>query len=265
MARTPLTQEGLDEALDAAELPDAALLWTVVAVETGSVTRGYGFRSDRCPHLLFERHKFREFTGGRFDAAAPDLSGSRGAPYGSFAAQRQRFEQALEMSEQAGLGPEPALKAASWGLGQVMGFNHHSAGYTSAQAMVADMIGGEDRQLIAMARFLRSTGLAMLLRECKWEDFARGYNGPAFSENRYDEKLKVEFENAIVREPPDLRVRTAQSALLLLRFSPGVIDGLFGRQTLAALNRFKASRGELAVTVLDDQTYSDLLVAAGFN
>ena len=69
-AAKPLTPAGLTLALAAIDfaLGEAAFLWTVIEVETSGVTQGFGFRDDRRPHILFERHKFRQFTNGQFDA-----------------------------------------------------------------------------------------------------------------------------------------------------------------------------------------------------
>ena len=76
----PLTRAGLNKALAMLGLGvnDAAYIWTVVEVETAGLTQGFGFRVDRRPQILFERHMFRKYTNGRFDGAAPDISGPAG-------------------------------------------------------------------------------------------------------------------------------------------------------------------------------------------
>ena len=73
----PLTRSGLNKALDLLGLgpDDAAYIWTVVEVETAGVTQGFGFRVDRRPQILFERHIFCKRTDGCFDGEAPDVSG----------------------------------------------------------------------------------------------------------------------------------------------------------------------------------------------
>jgi len=65
----PLTGAGLNKALALLGLGvnDAAYIWTVVEVETAGLTQGFGFRVDRRPQILFERHMFRKYTNGRFD------------------------------------------------------------------------------------------------------------------------------------------------------------------------------------------------------
>ena len=71
----PLTRPGLSKALAILGLGpnDAAYIWTVVEVETAGLTQGFGFRTDRRPQILFERHMFRKYTAGRFDHEAPDI------------------------------------------------------------------------------------------------------------------------------------------------------------------------------------------------
>ena len=75
----PLTRAGLNKALALLGLGinDAAYIWTVVEVETAGLTQGFGFRVDRRPQILFERHMFRKYTNGRFDGAAPESPGRR--------------------------------------------------------------------------------------------------------------------------------------------------------------------------------------------
>ena len=115
----PLTRAGLNKALALLGLGvnDAAYIWTVVEVETAGLTQGFGFRVDRRPQILFERHMFRKYTNGRFDGAAPDVSGPAGG-YGLLSEQYTKLEKALSLCGKAKLGSEPALKSASWGMGQ---------------------------------------------------------------------------------------------------------------------------------------------------
>ena len=163
----PITRAGLSKALAMLGLGanDAAYIWTVVEVETAGVTQGFGFRVDRRPQILFERHMFRKYTDGRFDSEAPEISGPAGA-YGLLAEQYAKLKKALSLCAKAKLGPEPALKSASWGMGQVMGFNCGVGGYKSCAAMVRAMVRSEDAQLACMAGFLKANGLAeKLLRK----------------------------------------------------------------------------------------------------
>lgn len=255
----PLTRKGLISTLDLLGMSpsDAAYIWTVVEVETAAVTQGFGFRPERRPQMLFERHKFSKFTGGAFDDEAPDISGPPGG-YGTFGAQYNRIEKALALCDKAALGVEPALKSASWGMGQVMGFNHKVVGFESAAAMVEAMKTGEDAQLAAMARFLVANSLAENLLQHDWEGFARGYNGAHYAQNQYDIKLRQQYQRFASGSLPSLEVRTAQAALLYLGYSPGKIDGILGNRTRGALANFRIAAGLPAGNDLDGETYKVL-------
>ena len=259
----PITRAGLSRALAALDLApgQAAALWAVFEVETAGLTQGFGFRADRRPQILFERHKFREFTNRRFDAGDPDISGPQGG-YGALGAQYVKLEKAIARCEEAGLGAEPALKSASWGIGQVMGFNHLSAGFPTAETMVGAMVEGEDAQLLAMTGFLNANGLSRYLGMHNWVRFARGYNGPGFAANHYDVKLAEQYARFSSGSMPNLEVRTAQAALLLQGFAPGKIDGVIGGRTRIALSAYQTGHGLSVTGELDSATYDKLFTAA---
>jgi hypothetical protein len=113
-----LSEDGLQKA-SASLGVDLPALWAVMTVET----RGCGFLRDKKPVILFERHWFRKLTNGKFDAIAPDLSNKTPGGYGSVNDQHERLARAIGLDRQA------ALSSASWGLGQVMGFNDGQAGF----------------------------------------------------------------------------------------------------------------------------------------
>ncbi|MCB1043622.1 MAG: DUF3380 domain-containing protein [Acidobacteria bacterium] len=252
----PMTRQGLADALDRLGLAagQAAALWAVFEVETAGLTQGFGFRPDRRPHILFERHKFKKFTDGRFNQSHPALSGRPGG-YGSLNDQYPKLEAALDLCVDHGLGLEPALKSASWGIGQVMGFNHEAAGYASAETMVTDMVQSEDAQLMAMVGFMLDARLDAPLRNHQWRPFARGYNGSGYERNRYHLKLEAQYARFSSGSMPNLEVRTAQAALLLLGFAPGKIDGVLGPRTGQALTGFQIAHQINPDGQLTDQTY----------
>jgi hypothetical protein len=259
----PMTRAGLAGALRRLGFAptQAAALWSVFEVETGSTTQGFGFRADRRPQILFERHKFREFTDGRFDQTDPDISGAQGA-YGPLAVQYDKLERALALCARQRLGVEPALKSASWGIGQVMGFNHALAGFPSAKKMVEAMVQSEDMQLSAMVGFLEANNLVRHLQNQEWAKFARVYNGRNFAQNQYDVKLEQAYARFSTGSMPDLEMRTAQAALLLLGFGPGKIDGVLGNRTRGALKAFQLANGLAATGELDAACYAKLFAAA---
>ena len=243
----PLNGDGVDRACDALGV-GAAELWAVLAVETA----GFGFLADRRPRILFERHVFRRLTRGVFDAIHPDLSHPEGGGYVGGAGEYPRLQRAMALHREA------ALKSASWGIGQVMGFNHQAAGFASVDAMVTGTVADENAQLAAMAAFIRNGGLDAPLRRQDWAGFARGYNGPNFRANNYDLRLAdahQRFRTAL----PDLMLRNAQAALLFLGFDPGPIDGLRGARTRQALVKYQQTHQLPAVGELDAQTTAHLL------
>lgn len=262
----PLTRTGLVAVLSQLGLGpnDAAYIWTVVEVETAGVTQGFGFRVERRPQILFERHKLRGFTNGRFNAEAPDISGPAGG-YGTVASQYERLDKALRLCAREGLGVEPALQSASWGMGQVMGFNHRAAGFPSAAAMVEEMKNGEDAQLAAMAGFLVDKNLDAALRQRDWVRFARGYNGSNFAQNQYDVKLAQQYERFASGSLPNLEIRAAQAALFFLGYNPGKVDGVLGPRTRGALRSFRIAAGLPIGDDLDGETYTTLCREAGID
>ncbi|GIU82147.1 MAG: DUF3380 domain-containing protein [Acidobacteria bacterium] len=229
----PLGVDGLQEVLEMLKI-NSASLWAVLTVET----LGCGFLPDRRPQILFERHIFSRETKGKFDKQAPDISNPKPGGYGKPGAfQYERLEKAMALAE------EPALKSASWGLAQVMGFNHKKAGYKTVYEMVQDFVESEDNQLLGMAQFLKSEKLDVYLRQRDWANFARRYNGPAYKQNSYDSRLAAAYRKFRYGPLPDLAVRQAQVFLIYLGFNPGPVDGVMGRFTRSAMNEFQEKNG----------------------
>jgi hypothetical protein len=235
---------------------DACVLWSLLAVET----RGVGFLPNRRPKILFERHKFHDRTGGRFDAVAPDISSSRPGGYArSEADEYDRLGRAMQLDRQA------ALESASWGLGQIMGFNAMALGYASTDDMIARFCDAEDAQLDGVMRFIRNDdGLHAALKQQDWARVALKYNGPNYKANDYDFKLARNFQTYKTSGAPDIGIRAAQARLAYLKFNTGAVDGIVGRQTRDALRAFQTGHGIPATARLDDRTAEELAQAAGF-
>ncbi len=159
-----------------------AAVQAVLAVEAA----GSGFDHKGRPKMLFEPHIFwRELGAGskRDDAAALGLAYAKWRP-GSYPNDSYpRLEAAMAIDETA------ALRSASWGLGQVMGFNHEIAGFDTVQEFVHAMTYSEGAHLYAMARFIVSNGLQRHLRDRNWSSFAKGYNGSSYAKHGYHTKL----------------------------------------------------------------------------
>jgi hypothetical protein len=160
------------------------------------------------------------------------------------------------------LDADAALQSASWGIGQLMGFNYGEIGYASVQQMVEAMREDEDEQLWATATFMEEESMNMALQEQDWQEFARRYNGSDFGRDGYDVKLAAAY--ARYRQwLPSFDVRSAQVALVYLGFSPGPIDGIKGPRTNAAIMAFQRKR-KLKVTGRLDAQMTDTLLDAAF-
>jgi hypothetical protein len=133
-AAHPVSSDGLAAAAERVGV-EPAVLWSVVVVETA----GCGFLPDRRPIILFERHIFSTRTGRRFDATHSGISGPPGGYGQPGAHQYERLEEAIACERPA------ALESASWGLGQIMGFNAGLAGFRDAEEMVSQMGAGRER------------------------------------------------------------------------------------------------------------------------
>jgi len=245
-----LTKKGLKDACASVGAGEPEI-WAVLNVET----RGFGFFPDRRPQILFERHIFSQLTGRKLDSRNPDLSSKYPGGYAGGTAEYGRLKKAMTLDAEA------ALQSASWGIGQVMGFNYRIAGYDSVTAMIQEMVEDEDAQLRAMSHFIRNNHLARALNHHDWTGFARGYNGKDFARNDYDARLAAahaKFKAML----PDLNLRRAQAALNYLGFTPGPIDGLRGRLTASALIRFQQKHRLPATGDLDRATRSRLVALA---
>ena len=156
-------------------------------------TAGSGFDGAGRPRMLFEPHVFYRLLNRGGQAGLLARASAMGLAYPKWGTQPYprdsypRLEQAMLLDRQT------AMQSASWGLGQIMGFNCVMAGYTTVEAMVDAFMEDEEHQLEAMITFIVNAGLATRLRMHDWVGFARGYNGPGFAQNGYDKKLAASF------------------------------------------------------------------------
>jgi hypothetical protein len=246
----PFDGNGMQRTCDLLGIGQAEV-WAVLTVET----RGFGFLPDRRPQILFERHIFHKLTNGRHDVGNHDVSNKTAGGYVGGAGEYPRLEKAMALDRTA------ALQSASWGVGQVMGFNHKIAGFTSVTAMVEAMVQDENAQLLAMANFIKSTNLSGALQRQDWRAFAVGYNGPDFAKNQYDTRL-AKAHAGYKKSLPDLALRTAQAALSYVGCDPGPVDGVLGERTRRALKVYQQRIGITQTGALDAATYSQLLADA---
>jgi hypothetical protein len=247
-ASTPLSPDGFNAAIESIGTK-AAELWAIIAVETS----GCGYFEDRRPQILYERHIFYKLTQGRFPVS--DINSPIAGGYAGGTAEYDRLTRAIALDLDA------ALRSASWGIGQVLGENFRAAGFSDASSMVAAMCAGEDAQLLAVCKFLTSTGLDRALRNHDWAGFARGYNGPNYAQNSYDTKLLRNYQKYSAGSPPDLTVRAAQLMLKFLHYDVGGVDGWNGPQTESAVKAFQSAKGLPATGNADEATTAALQAA----
>lgn len=184
-----------------ADLADAAKdlgieLATIRAVTTVEA-KEFGFFKNGFPVILFERHKFYKYLiEERGQAFATSICAQRGdicnpkaGGYLGKEAEIRRLEAAIAINETA------ALKSASYGLFQLMGFNYKLCGYATVQSFVQAMKDSEDNQLKAFVAFVKSQGgMWQALKTKAWERFAELYNGPKYRDNNYHIKLPAAWK-----------------------------------------------------------------------
>lgn len=152
---------------------------------------GSGFFDSGEPAILFEAHIFSKYSNRRFDESHPDISSRKWdrSLYVGGEKEYGRLQKAM------GLDREAALKSASYGRYQIMGFNHEAAGYDDVETFVRDMFIAESNHLNAFVGFIKSNSrMHAAIQALDWATFARHYNGPAYAENHYDEKLQSAYD-----------------------------------------------------------------------
>lgn len=172
---------------------EVAALKAVMEVEA----KGSGFLPSGKPVILFERHIFyryyaRKYSTQKADELAlkePNICNKATGGYVGLEKEYPRLDKAIAIDK------EVAYMSASWGLGQVMGFNYQMAGYKDVFSFVDAMEVSEYNQLMAMASFiLASSKLTKAIKAKDWASFAEGYNGKNYKINKYDEKLAKAYD-----------------------------------------------------------------------
>ena len=189
--------DGLDTKLSdadvtsaAAELGvDAAKIWTVWDVEASANP----FIDGR-PTILFEPHVFSRLTGHAYDASHPGISSRKWNKALYPGKQAGRYEQLLKA---VGLNVDAALSAASYGGFQILGANYKICGYNNPFDFVYAQSRTEAHQLKAFLGFVKGNKLDKALQRGDWAAFAKGYNGAAYRENKYDQKLANAYAKRI--------------------------------------------------------------------
>jgi LysM repeat protein len=173
---------------------EVAVLKAIADVETkGAAFRPINLKSGAAhvPTILYERHKFRDATNGKYNEDYPDLSGPRFSAYGSFKTSYLRLINAYRLDADA------ALMACSWGKFQIMGDEWKTCKLLSVERLVRQMCIDEPGQLQILAAFIRNKAggkLGAAVKAKDWPSIALYYNGAAYADNSYDVKMKNAYE-----------------------------------------------------------------------
>ena len=162
---------------------EIAVIKAVKEVESA----GSGFLPNGKPKILFEGHWFYKYTNGKF--------GSSNVSYPNWVRNYYNEDQHERLDKAAKLDRESALKSASWGMFQIMGFNHNLCSCKDVYEFVHKMSESHEKQLELMYYFMNTSGCLKNLKEKDWAGFARKYNGPGYAQNAYDQKLRNSYEN----------------------------------------------------------------------
>jgi peptidoglycan hydrolase-like protein with peptidoglycan-binding domain len=172
---------------------EPAVILAIQAVESG----GNGFMPDGRPKILFEGHIFwRELKKAGKDPAAL-RAGNENIIYPKWVKTNYKYNEKeydrLALAEK--IDKTAALKSASWGEFQIMGFNYASAGFSDVASFVDSMYKPGVNQLGGLMGFLEENRLLRHVQGASknWAALAKGYNGPAYAKNKYDVKLESAY------------------------------------------------------------------------
>lgn len=186
--------------------------------------------------------------------------------------------------------------STSWGVGQVMGSHWKTLGFKTIEEFLKANRSGLVGQVFVMIQYLKKFGLIDALAQQDWQAVARGYNGPAFAKNKYDEKLarayslysggatpqtsnliRLGSKGAAVGEIQRLLVRAGYNLRVDRDFGPATretvkafqqkhnltVDGLVGPRTMAELLNYEALGEDLNNDNFLESSSGKIIVAGG--
>ncbi|ANC02559.1 MULTISPECIES: N-acetylmuramidase family protein [Pseudomonas] len=170
----------------------ANLIKAFATVESGGRS---GFGPAKLPVIAFEGHHFQRYTKHKYDQTHPLLSYKYKKKAGpQWQANNKDQAKAWEtMATAFGLDQEAALKSASWGMFQIMGFNFADCGHANVFEFVAAMKLNAGQQLKAFLGFCSKN--PSFIKAAKNKDYAgmaASYNGKDYGD--YDVRIKKAYE-----------------------------------------------------------------------
>jgi hypothetical protein len=177
---------------------EVAVVKAVIDVESS----GNGFYPNGKPKIKFEGHVF--WKNLKDENINPESLSNQSTEdilfpkwtrqyYRKAEKEYERLEKAIQLGKSNKKIEKAALSAASWGAFQVLGSNAKSLGYSSIEEFVEKMELHEKEHLDAFGRFIKKNRLLNYLKNKEWAKFAKGYNGPQYAINRYDQKLQEAY------------------------------------------------------------------------
>ena len=154
-------------------------------------SNGSGFLNSGRPRILFESYQFWKYLKkegkdpNKYLPENSDIITSKWVRnYKGGESEWDRLEKARKISESA------ANMSASWGLLQIMGFNYSLCSSKSISDFVISMSKDEFTQLSLGIEFIKRSGITKYFVSLDFQGMAKSYNGPEYSVNKYDIKLK---------------------------------------------------------------------------
>jgi hypothetical protein len=185
--------DGTDDKLTESDVKDAATVLKIEPAKIWAVRDVEASASpfiDGRPAILFEPHVFSRMTGHKYDSNNPDISSLKWNKKLYPGSQSGRWSQLLKA---IGLDVDAGLSSASYGAFQILGANFKVCNHKTPWDFVYSQSRDERSQLLAFMGFVEGNGLTKALQKGDWAAFAKGYNGSAYRENKYDERLAAAY------------------------------------------------------------------------
>ncbi len=236
---------------------EIAVIKAVTAVESA----GSGFIADGRVKILFEGHIFwkyliefkedpKKLQTGNEDIIYPRWDRTKYSK--SSSGEYLRFDKALAIHRKA------AIYSASYGLFQIMGFNFKAAGFDNEENFYEAMQVSEGNQLDSFVNYILHRKLNDELKEKRWADFAKAYNGPAYEKNAYHLKLERAYDKYDLVDNPLINVIISRQFNDNDKQTRGVLNvfnlnrNIFNCKTLElAENGFKPNIGHIPAGVYE--------------
>ena len=166
---------------------DAIVLTAIIETESsGKGFYGEGSKySNKCL-VRFEPDYFEKFAGEKAFFIPLSVSSQEAKGNKEFTG-REAYEKALIQS------PGSAIKATSFGLGQIMGFNYERVGFLTLRGFADTMEVNEYEQILALINFITADKLLVeAIRNKNFDVIAGLYNGEKQA-TYYANKLKTNY------------------------------------------------------------------------